>query len=84
MLTKATIEYTGVVKWQPPAIYKSQCDINVEFFPFDEQECKMKFGVWTYSGDLVSRPVTHRSKSQIPLRQLVRSWFEAGRRQVRN
>ena len=54
MLTKATIEHTGVVKWQPPAIYKSQCDIDVEFFPFDVQQCKMKFGVWTYSGDLVS------------------------------
>jgi len=55
MLTKATIEHTGVVKWQPPAIYKSQCDIDVEFFPFDEQKCKMKFGVWTYDGTLVSQ-----------------------------
>ena len=54
MLTKATIEHTGVVKWQPPAIYKSQCDIDVEFFPFDVQKCKMKFGVWTYSGLLVT------------------------------
>jgi len=54
MMTKATIKHTGKVEWEPPAIYKSQCDINVEFFPFDEQKCKMKFGVWTYHGRLVS------------------------------
>jgi len=55
MMTKATIKYTGEVEWEPPAIYKSQCDIKVEYFPYDEQECKMKFGVWTYHGNLVTR-----------------------------
>ena len=53
MMTKATIRSNGTVDWQPPAIYKSQCDIDVEYFPFDEQYCKMKFGDWTYDGNLV-------------------------------
>ena len=55
MMTKATIRYDGRVDWQPPAIYKSQCNIDVEFFPFDEQDCIMKFGDWTFDGFLVSK-----------------------------
>ena len=50
LMTKATLRHTGEVYWKPPAIYKSSCKINVEWFPFDEQNCDMKFGSWTYDG----------------------------------
>ena len=50
LLTKATVFYDGKIVWEPPAIYKSYCPINVEFFPFDQQECFMKFSSWTYDG----------------------------------
>ncbi|OXU25983.1 hypothetical protein TSAR_004107 [Trichomalopsis sarcophagae] len=50
LMTKATLKYTGEVYWKPPAIYKSSCEIDVEYFPFDEQSCNMKFGSWTYNG----------------------------------
>lgn len=50
LATKATLNYTGRVEWKPPAIYKSSCEIDVEYFPFDEQTCIMKFGSWTYDG----------------------------------
>ncbi|CAF4648713.1 unnamed protein product, partial [Rotaria sp. Silwood1] len=53
LMTKATVYYDGRVIWEPPAIYKSSCTINVEFFPFDIQHCQMKFGSWTYSGEQV-------------------------------
>ena len=50
LATKATLHHNGLVEWKPPAIYKSSCLIDVEYFPFDEQECMMKFGSWTYDG----------------------------------
>ncbi|XP_017787389.1 PREDICTED: acetylcholine receptor subunit alpha-like 1 isoform X5 [Habropoda laboriosa] len=50
IMTKAILNHTGKVMWKPPAIYKSFCEINVEYFPFDEQTCFMKFGSWTYDG----------------------------------
>lgn len=54
LLTKAKVYYTGKIVWEPPAIYKTYCPINVEFFPFDQQECFMKFSSWTYDGHEVS------------------------------
>ncbi|XP_060523967.1 acetylcholine receptor subunit beta-like 2 isoform X2 [Cylas formicarius] len=50
LMTKATLKYTGEVVWKPPSIYKSSCEINVQYFPFDEQSCLMKFASWTYNG----------------------------------
>jgi len=50
LMTKATIHPSGLVHWEPPAIYKSSCTMNVEFFPFDEQLCTMRFSSWTYDG----------------------------------
>lgn len=31
-------------------IFKLTCTINIVWFPFDEQECFMKFGSWTFDG----------------------------------
>ena len=49
-MTKAILHHDGKVVWTPPAIFKSSCEINVEFFPFDEQTCFLKFGSWTFDG----------------------------------
>lgn len=53
LMTKATLFHDGRVKWEPPAIYKSSCLIEVKFFPFDKQNCTLKFGSWTYDGNQV-------------------------------
>ena len=53
LATKATLYAEGKVEWKPPAIYHSSCEMDVEYFPFDEQTCIMKFGSWTYDGTQV-------------------------------
>ena len=50
IMTKATLSYYGTVHWEPPVIFKSHCEIEVEFFPFDIQHCHMKFSSWSYDG----------------------------------
>ncbi|XP_040180369.1 neuronal acetylcholine receptor subunit beta-3 isoform X3 [Rana temporaria] len=53
LMTKAIIKYDGTVTWTPPASYKSSCTMDVTYFPFDRQNCSMKFGSWTYDGNMV-------------------------------
>uniref|UniRef100_A0A674D7G8 Neuronal acetylcholine receptor subunit alpha-5 n=1 Tax=Salmo trutta TaxID=8032 RepID=A0A674D7G8_SALTR len=52
-VTKAVVRYDGTITWTQPANYKSACIIDVTFFPFDLQNCSMKFGSWTYDGSQV-------------------------------
>ncbi|KAL1227414.1 Acetylcholine receptor subunit beta-like [Trichinella pseudospiralis] len=49
----ALVYYDGTVVWKPPAIYKSFCSIDVTWFPYDSQNCLMKFGLWSYFGAFV-------------------------------
>ncbi|XP_071531413.1 neuronal acetylcholine receptor subunit alpha-7-like isoform X8 [Panulirus ornatus] len=48
--TKVVVSSSGGCLYIPPGIFKSTCKIDITWFPFDDQRCKMKFGSWTYSG----------------------------------
>ncbi|XP_012281347.1 neuronal acetylcholine receptor subunit alpha-9 [Orussus abietinus] len=48
--TNVIVSYTGQVVWLSHGIFRSSCDIDVEFFPFDEQRCELKWASWTYDG----------------------------------
>lgn len=43
-MTKAKVRYDGHVTWNPPAIFRSSCQIDITYFPFDSQVCHLKFG----------------------------------------
>ena len=38
----------GLNEWNAPSSFKSTCTMNVKYFPFDTQICKMKFGSWAF------------------------------------
>ncbi|KAM4038184.1 neuronal acetylcholine receptor subunit beta-4-like isoform 1-T2 [Anomaloglossus baeobatrachus] len=48
LFTNAIVQNNGSIAWLPPAIYKSACKIEVKHFPFDQQNCTLKFRSWTY------------------------------------
>ena len=48
--TNVIVSADGNVTWLSMVIFKSSCAINVRFFPFDEQNCSLKFASWTYDG----------------------------------
>lgn len=48
--TRVQLFHDGTNKWLAPVMLRSKCKINVEYFPFDSQNCTMKFGSWTYDG----------------------------------
>ena len=48
-LAKVIIKSDGTILWANPAIFNSFCKMNVKYFPFDDQECKLQFGPMTYN-----------------------------------
>ena len=48
--TNVVVTSKGVCTYIPPGIFKSSCQIDITWFPFDDQDCEMKFGSWTYNG----------------------------------
>lgn len=45
----ANIDYQGNVMWSRPGIVMSTCIFMLEDFPYDQQECYLKFGSWSYN-----------------------------------
>jgi len=48
--TNVVVTSAGLCTYIPPGMFKSSCPIDITWFPFDEQNCEMKFGSWTYNG----------------------------------
>ena len=59
--TNVVVTSEGKCTYIPPGIFKSTCKIDITWFPFDDQDCEMKFGSWTYNGFKVR--LKHRRES---------------------
>ena len=59
MMTNAVVSYNGEVFWAAPAIFKSSCSLDITYFPFDRQTCRLKFGPWAYKSTEVVMKTEH-------------------------
>ncbi|CAG5129113.1 unnamed protein product [Candidula unifasciata] len=50
MQALAMVSHTGQVFWPPIVKFYSTCQIDITYFPFDDQICMMKLGSWAYDG----------------------------------
>jgi len=48
--SNVVVTSNGSCLFVPQVIYHSQCDMDLTWFPFDTQKCKLKFASWVYNG----------------------------------
>ena len=44
--TLVRVQHNGHCYWAAPFVFKTSCRVDVADFPFDKQQCKLKFGSW--------------------------------------
>ncbi|CAJ0578672.1 unnamed protein product, partial [Mesorhabditis spiculigera] len=50
MSTDVVVNFMGNVTYATAGIFKSSCPLDVRFYPFDHQNCTLKFASWAYDG----------------------------------
>ena len=46
--TRIRVRHDGYCYWAAPFIFKTSCPFDVRDFPFDAQQCELKFGSWQF------------------------------------
>lgn len=47
--TRIRVHHDGHCYWAAPFVFKTSCHFDVRDFPFDEQQCELKFGSWQFN-----------------------------------
>ncbi|EDO32053.1 predicted protein, partial [Nematostella vectensis] len=84
--TNVIVNHDGSTTWLAPAIIKSECKIDVRFFPFDVQSCELTFGSWTHDGLKIDIHLKQESGIDTENFSDNREWFlkgTSGRRDVK-
>lgn len=42
------MRHDGHVHWEPGGVFTTTCDIDIRYFPFDDQSCPILVGAWAY------------------------------------
>ena len=49
-----TIRHTGFARWQPGGNFAFTCALDMNYYPFDQQQCTMEIETWYYTSEKVS------------------------------
>ncbi|XP_069121971.1 neuronal acetylcholine receptor subunit alpha-3-like [Argopecten irradians] len=60
------VQYDGEVQWFPSEVFETKCNIDITYFPFDEQICDIEIGIWT---SLVGDILIHRGQTGVSLKE---------------
>ncbi|CAG0894788.1 unnamed protein product [Darwinula stevensoni] len=63
--TNAIVKSSGEVTLLTAAIFRSSCDVDVSFFPFDVQNCTMRFMSWTQDRTRIQLQVDHNKTIEL-------------------
>ncbi|XP_063163929.1 acetylcholine receptor subunit delta [Candoia aspera] len=55
---------SGYVYWLPPSIFRSACPINVNYFPFDWQNCTLKFSSLRYNANEIDLQIMSKKDNK--------------------
>ena len=80
--TNIVVYSDGTCSWVPLGLYISSCSINIQWFPFDDQFCHMKFGSWTYDGSKIDLK-SKSDKMDVSTYQESGEWILIGQSQYR-
>ena len=62
-VTDVSVKHDGECSWSSPATFKVNCEMQVDDWPFDQQNCTIAFGSYTYGENLL-RIKGFKDKSQ--------------------
>ncbi|XP_078336874.1 acetylcholine receptor subunit beta-like [Crassostrea virginica] len=48
------VNHTGEVTWWPYQVVETHCPVDITYFPFDTQNCRISFSLWNHENTLVN------------------------------
>jgi len=65
--TNVVVNASGLCAWLPLGLFISSCAIDIRWFPFDDQRCRLKFGSWTYDGNSINMTMLGGAEGAVEL-----------------
>ena len=56
---RVLLAHDGLLHWEPGGIFRTTCDIDITYFPFDVQHCPLLIGAYSYYSTKMN--ITNRS-----------------------